>query len=189
MSFFSRPRPAHAVLVSGIGALAFVASLLTGQSAASSVGGVAPTPAGAPIERTRALQTRLAVLPFDTWSEDPDDDAFGDALTREFIDMLTREGVRVAPYAMVEQFNSQVVRRDEVHREIPRIADTLGATAVVLGTVTREADGGLMVRINLFDGGRGEVLYGSSMKWQGPRTGRRTLWEYVVPQIVLTLNR
>jgi TolB-like protein len=177
------------VLVAGIGALAFVASLLTGQSAASSVRGVAPTPAGAPIERTRALQTRLAVLPFDTWSEDPADDAFGDALTRELIDMLTREGLQVAPYAGVEQFNSQVVRRDEVRREIPRIADTLGVTAVVLGTVTREADGVLLVRIKLVDGERGEALSETRVNWQGPRTGRRTLWEYVVPQIVLTLKR
>jgi TolB-like protein len=185
---FSRP-PTHAVLVSGVGALAFVASHLAGESAASSVPRMAPTPAGAPIERTRALQTTLAVLPFDTWSEDPDDDAFSDTLTRETIDMLTREGVRVAPYAVVEQFKSQMVRRNDLRREIPRIADTLGATAVVLGTVTRESDGVLLVSINLFDGERGELLCGSSVKWQGPRTGRRTLREYVVPQIVSTLNR
>jgi TolB-like protein len=189
MSFFSRARPAHAVLAFAVGALAVLASLITGYSTASSVRGVAATLAGTPTERMRPLPTRLAVLPFDTWSEDPADDAFGDALTREMIDMLTREGVRVAPYAVVEKFNSQVARRDEGGREIRRIADALGATAVVLGTVTREADGELMVRIDLVDGERAEVLYGSGMKWQGPRTGQRTLREDVVPQIVLTLNR
>jgi TolB-like protein len=180
MSFFSRARPAHAVLVSAAAALAFVAGYLTGHSDSS---GVTLPPA-----RTPTVQTGLAVLPFDTWSEDPDDDAFSDSLTREIITMLIREGVPVVPYAVVEPFKSEMVRHGS-GREIPRIADRLGAGIVVLGTVRREAGGGPRVTINLFDGERGEVLSGIHVNWQGPRTGRRILREYVVPQIVEALNQ
>jgi TolB-like protein len=167
--------------VCAVGALAFVAGYLTGKSASP---GVAPTPAGTPI-----AQTSLAVLPFDTWSENPDDDLYSDSLTHEVSTLLTQEGVRVVPYAMVKQFRSREVGRDEVVREIPHIADRLGASAVVLGSVTREVAGALLVSINLFDGERGELLSRHSMTWRGLRTGRRSLREYVVPQIVRMLNR
>jgi TolB-like protein len=180
MSFFSRVRPVQAVLVSGFGVLAFVAGFLTRQSDSPGV----VTPRGSPV-----AQDRLAVLPFDTWSEDPGDDAFGIALRHQIIAMLTQEGFRVAPYARVEQLESQLMRRDKVQREITRIAATLDAAAVVLGTVTREADGALLVRIRVFDGERGELQSEIGVNWQGPRTGRRILGEYVVPQIVQTLNR
>jgi TolB-like protein len=168
------------VLVTAVGALAFVGGYLTGRSAAP---GAAPTPAV-----TRIAQTRLAVLPFDSWSEDPRDDEFSDSLTREIMTMLTQEGVRVAPYAAIEQFKSQVVRDDDIRR----IADRLGATAVALGTVTREADGATSLVVTLLGGSGGErveALSRISVRWLGPRTCQRALREQVVPHIVETLNQ
>jgi TolB-like protein len=180
MSLFSRVRPVQAEFLSGLCALAFVGGYLTGQSVLP--GGVTP-------KATPIAEPGLAVLPFDIRSEEPGDDAFSSTLMHEIVAMLRQEGVRVAPSAAVERFKGQVVRREEVEREIPHIAGTLGAAAVVLGSVTRDAGGALLVSIHVFDGERGELLSEIGVNWQGPRTGRRILGEHVVPQIVQTLNR
>ena len=76
----------------------------------------------------------LAVLPFVNMSEDRADDAFGDGLTEELIDRLSKvEGLRVVARTSVYQFKGRAQDLREIGRK-------LNATAVLEGSVRRSGD-------------------------------------------------
>jgi serine/threonine-protein kinase len=85
------------------------------------------------VERPVRLQTgpSIAVLPFANMSRDPDDEYFSDGLAEEIINLLAQvPGLKVIARTSAFAFKGK-------NEDIRRIADTLGVTSILEGSVRR----------------------------------------------------
>ena len=82
----------------------------------------------------RALVPSIVVLPFANMSRDPDDEYFGDGLAEEIINALAQiPGLKVIARTSAFAFKGQ-------HTDIRKIADALGVTTVLEGSVRRSGN-------------------------------------------------
>jgi TolB-like protein/DNA-binding winged helix-turn-helix (wHTH) protein/tetratricopeptide (TPR) repeat protein len=132
--------PGRRRVVSGVGAalaigITFIAGLVW---ALLRLSGEKPELAGTdPLVSTSgpgiAVPT-IAVLPFRNMSPDPDNAFFAEGVQEEILTILSRlNGLRVIS-------RTSVIRVAEMNASLPEIAERLGATHIVEGSVRRQAD-------------------------------------------------
>jgi TolB-like protein/predicted Ser/Thr protein kinase len=108
------------------------------------------------VDRTASI----AVLPFANLSRDADDEYFSDGLTEEIISALTRvPGLKVIARTSAFAFKGK-------NEDIRRIANTLGVTHVLEGSV-RRAGGRVRVMVQLIHAADGEPLSPHLRQWYG----------------------
>lgn len=82
----------------------------------------------------RSIGPSIVVLPFANMSRDPDDEYFGDGLAEEIINALAQiPGLKVIARTSAFAFKGQ-------HTDIRRIAEALGVTTVLEGSVRRSGN-------------------------------------------------
>ncbi len=101
--------------------------------------------------------SRLAVLPLNNRSGDPDQQYFADGMTEALITNLAGvSALRVVPRTSVMRFSGS-------ERSLPAIAAELGADAIVSGSVERSGDR-IRVLVQLIDARKNEVLWGHTVE-------------------------
>jgi len=120
-----------------IGAMAVIAVLViervwfAGRGADGAPGSVASE---AGVQMQPAVEKSVAVLPFDSLSDDPEQGYFADGLTEEILNSLT-----ALPELLVTARTSSFYFKDK-DVPVPEIAETLGVGHIVEGSVRRAGD-------------------------------------------------
>lgn len=125
----------------------------------------------------------LAVLPFTNLSPDPENAYFADGLHEEILATFARtRGLRVISRTSVQEY------RDST-RNLKEIAEALGATLILEGSVRRDGDD-LRLTLQLIDGRTDEHLWAETYdrKFRDALTLQRTVAEQVVAAIGGTLS-
>jgi len=127
------------------------------------------TPAGADVT------TSIAVLPFANLSRDADDEYFSDGLSEEIINALTQvRGLKVIARTSAFAFKGK-------NEDIRRIANTLGVTYLLEGSV-RRADNRLKISVQLVSAYAQGAIYatnaidlGTTSQFDGPLDGQTVM--------------
>jgi TolB-like protein/AraC-like DNA-binding protein len=100
------------------------------------------------LRKNTPIEKSIAILPFDNLSPDAENQYFADGIVEDLLNRISQiEGLKVISRTSSEMF------RDKGSKTIPEIAELLGVSYILEGTVQRESDN-IRINIQLIDAKR-----------------------------------